>query len=87
MSGNFAEQSTLRKKKAQPCEFDFRNREKNGWDDDRHCAVGLLRSSRDWSHRTLDASLLAELRIQQTIREQNSFARAELPETQEPALC
>jgi beta-glucosidase/6-phospho-beta-glucosidase/beta-galactosidase len=38
-----------------------------GWDDDRHCAVGLLESSPDWQMRSLRDDLASEVRIQATL--------------------
>jgi hypothetical protein len=35
-----------------------------GWDDDRHCTVGLLQSVPGWSSRSLRPELAAEIGIQ-----------------------
>ena len=39
-----------------------------GWDDERHCPVGLLHTSRDWAERWIDGPLRSELLLQQKIR-------------------
>lgn len=36
-----------------------------GWDDERHCPCGLIEASPEWTHRTLRASILDELKTQQ----------------------
>ena len=36
-----------------------------GWDDDRHCSVGLLEASQDWTARRLRPDLVAEMRMQE----------------------
>jgi beta-glucosidase/6-phospho-beta-glucosidase/beta-galactosidase len=40
-----------------------------GWDDDRHCPVGLIEVEPGWSKRALRQDLAAELRAQQTLFE------------------
>ena len=35
-----------------------------GWDDDRHCEVGLIQVSKDWLSRRLRPDLAAEIRVQ-----------------------
>ena len=35
-----------------------------GWDDDRHCSVGLLESSQDWRTRSVRMDLAAEIALQ-----------------------
>jgi beta-glucosidase/6-phospho-beta-glucosidase/beta-galactosidase len=38
-----------------------------GWDDDRHCSVGLLKSERNWKSRSLREDLVSELKVQSSI--------------------
>ncbi len=35
-----------------------------GWDDDRHCGVGLIEASEDWLSRSLRTDLAAEIQVQ-----------------------
>ncbi len=43
-----------------------------GWDDERHCACGLIEVAADWSHRRLRENVRAELLVQQRLLTHNT---------------
>jgi hypothetical protein len=38
-----------------------------GWDNERHCRCGLIQTDGEWRTRTMDAALLDQLRLEQTL--------------------